>query len=61
MNSMSRIRTLVSKAILTQRLTPKIEQAIHRELQEQKYISDEDYVAIDLLMRAVDNGRIETR
>ncbi|NJK34113.1 MAG: hypothetical protein HC919_03710 [Oscillatoriales cyanobacterium SM2_2_1] len=61
MNSMSRIRTLVSKAILSQRLTLKIEQAIHRELQEQKYISDEDYVAIDLLMRAVDNGRIETR
>jgi hypothetical protein len=60
---MSRIRTLVSQAILSQRLTPQIDQDIQRALQEQQYISDDDYGAIALLMRALDNGRIllETR
>lgn len=54
----SRIRTLVSKVLAIRQLTPDLEQAINSELTRLGYLPDGDVEVLELLMEALDSGRV---
>jgi len=59
MNNRSTIRNLVNRALLVKRLTPELENLINQELSQQGYITDPDYEALEYLMQAIDQGRVQ--
>ncbi|BBC23608.1 MULTISPECIES: hypothetical protein [unclassified Pseudanabaena] len=59
MNNKSTIRNLVNRALLVKRLTPELENLINQELSQQGYITDPDYEALEYLMQAIDQGRVQ--
>lgn len=59
MNNKSAIRNLVNRALLVKRLTPELENLINQELSQQGYITDPDYEALEYLMQAIDQGRVQ--
>ncbi|PZU97409.1 MAG: hypothetical protein DCE90_07600 [Pseudanabaena sp.] len=59
MTTKSVVRDLVSQALLIKRLTPEIETMINSELSKQGYINDLDYEALEYLMQAVNQGKVD--
>jgi hypothetical protein len=58
MKPSSRIRLLVGKALHIRQLTPDIENDINSELTRLGYLPDTDWEALELLMEAMDSGRV---
>lgn len=58
MKSHSKIRSLVSQAFSSRQLTPNIEEAINRELTRLGYLPDGDVEVLELLMEAMDSGKV---
>ncbi|MGD1860037.1 MAG: hypothetical protein ACFB0E_08710 [Leptolyngbyaceae cyanobacterium] len=58
MNPQSSIRILVSKVLAIHQLTPDLEQAINTELTRLGYLPDGDVEVLELLMEALDSGRV---
>ena len=59
MSNKSVIRSLVNRALIVQRLTPELENMINHELSIQGCITDNDYEALEYLMQAVDQGKVQ--
>ena len=58
MDTQPTIRQLVEKALYYRQITPEIENGINELLARLGYVSDVDYVALELLMDEMDEGRI---